>query len=327
MKPEKQKSKIKLHLYKKKIEDNIAFFFKYFGKFDRIRFLTNNGLYAENIQNGETGRKIDVLVNEFFEVGTASDYVLFMQFIEQSLRDGRIPIIDRKSFQNASLYDENRTNTWEIFFEQPIGDITLDSITKEDDVRKVYVSRRTVPSIDLTKCNEPDICRYWRHVARKYARFNREKSEKLSELSSKLVSQNSLGVYVRMGYEQGKWAGHPKQPRMQMLISDIKNRMEEWRLTNIFLVHDIEETYEELEKAFPGMVSHVERKRPDYDSVNRIGGITFDMQIEKESDYLDEIYCLSKCNSVLGSNSSGMCMAFLLSEGFEHVYIYNLGSY
>mgnify|MGYP003295521120 CR=1 FL=1 len=60
-------------------------------------------------------------------VGTFSDYIVFLAYIEKAIQNNMIPIIDRKTNKNYFLSGPPNDNTWEYFFEQP-GGLALENI-------------------------------------------------------------------------------------------------------------------------------------------------------------------------------------------------------
>lgn len=311
----------------KKIYRNIKYLIKYFGKYDSIQSLETKIIKFETVNKGtKNGRKIDVLLNESTNLGTCADYIIFLAFIEQSIRNNRIPIIDRKTLQNLLINDKNKTNTWTLFFKQPYENIDYNN---EDDIRRVFVSG-DCNYISLSNCNDKDVINYWRQMALKYASFKPDIKNRLDIILKSYIPtpQKTLGVYIRMGYAQAKWKGHSKQPSINQIIEDIKIRLTEWNLEYVYIVHDVREVYEEIQKKLPeDKLIHIERKRPTYNDANIIEKLPFEDMVQREFDYLSEIYCFSKCNSIMGTKCSGVEMAFLLSNGFEHSYIYELGVY
>ena len=134
-------------------------------------------------------------------VGTFSDYIVFLHYIEKAIARDWLPIIDRKTSQNIVLSNYPDENTWEFFFEQPVMRSLDDIDYVHMKVQRCYTS--DMNSVSLLRCKNDVIIHYWRSIAKQYIRFNLVTQEYLSRLENELLqSSRVLGVAVREGYSK-----------------------------------------------------------------------------------------------------------------------------
>lgn len=280
-------------------------------------------------------RSIELLTRQETDVGVFSDYIAFLPAIECAIRKGHIPVVDRKTIHNAFLSNYEDANTWEFYFEQPC-DIGLDDLnTNSDEIVRSYASAN-VP-VSLSDCRDEATVQYWRQFARRYIRFTPELRQQLAETERALFPAGArvLGVSIREGYTKlfqmnsSIAAGHPFQASTEQVLSDAAKRLEQWDCDRLLVTCQTEETIELFRRKFGERCLYVERPRYTFEELPEGGqakqAIRQVDQRQHELDYIREIYLLSRCTSFLCSRNSGSEAAFIMSEGYEHFYCYELG--
>ena len=138
-------------------------------------------------------------------------------------------------------------------------------------------------------------------------------------------SKNILGVKIRgTDYVKKRPRGHSVQPNVDQVISDVKNFDLKYNYDFIFFASE-----DELikKKFIPEFKDKLKILNPDDDRYM----IKFrDKQYEHLNyvkNYLFNILILSKCLDLISSASSGAVGIIILTKGFRHFLIYNLGFY
>ncbi len=284
-----------------------------------------------------TGKKsVMVLLRGNTNVGTFSDYIVFLRVIEHAVEKNYIPVIDRKSVKNGFFPAKDDINTWEVFFEQPLN-ISLEDISNLN--AQVYINHipSRVEPVSLMHCKDMEIVNYWRSVARRYIRFNSKTKTYIEEKKRILIEgKRTLGVAVREGYiklnltEPEKIHNHPRQPEVYKLVEYVEEYMEKWKCTHIFFTCQTVDTEKIFKKRFGNKAICVERNRKTFEELPE--GVTIcrikgDNAYENELGYITEVYLLSQCTSFLCSENSGAEAAFIMSNGYENFKCINIGTY
>lgn len=138
-------------------------------------------------------------------------------------------------------------------------------------------------------------------------------------------SKNILGVKIRgTDYVKKRPRGHSVQPNVDQVISDVKNFDLKYNYDFIFFASE-----DELikKKFIPEFKDKLKILNPDDDRYM----IKFrDKQYEHLNyvkNYLFNTIILSKCLDLISSRCIGATGIILLSKGFRHLIIYNLGVY
>lgn len=287
--------------------------------------------YQNEGGNYEPGKRKVLIVQRLNDiVGTFSDYIVFLHYIERAAERNMIAIIDRQTNKNYFLQAPPDVNTWEIFFEQPmdlsIKDVDFDNMA----VQRCFAS--DLCSVSLLRCDNEAAINYWRGVALKYIRFNQNTLQHLLEWKTKILSDKRvLGVSVREGYElwfsgkAGIGKGHALQASLEQVINDVIEYLEQWNCQYVFVTCQKEETLQQFKDVFSDKVLFYPRERKMIDGLAAHSVRNFDEEKRNELDYISEIYLLSNCTSFLCSENSGSEAAFIMSSGYEHFYCYDCG--
>ncbi len=255
--------------------------------------------------------------------------------IDEAKKKGYIPIVDMQNDFNIYLKTDKigRENAWEYYFRQPSG-YTLDDIK---DSRNVIIGSGAVPemfpyldvSFLMGKTGELE---YWRKTVRE--------NIVLSDTAKKLIDKEYralfdagdkvLGVKCRgTDYSAGKPKNHPIQPTPLQMLSKAEEIFEEQKCTKVFLSTEDVEFYKVFKERFKDRL--ITNKT---DFLVYQGGSMGKEEYGQENggydagmEYLISTMLLAKCSCLCAGCVSGTVAALLLTEGYEYVYLFDLGIY
>lgn len=266
-----------------------------------------------------------------------------------------VPVIDMQTHFYPLIHNENEEgmsiNAWEHYF-MPISEYSMDEVLLS---KNVILSRGvTIPSgtlfFDETDISE-EIIKEWVSVDKKFFKLRPELQTRFDNKRSKLLNDKRvLGIMVREGYmvlaegrdnhskyylEHPGIEGHPVQPSIGELCKKIATLLSEWRCDYLYVVCETSFILDWLEERFPGKVLSTGRKR------HQVSELSLDTymkshenfskdysMLESNYDYLEEVYILSKCTSLIAGKCSGSIVASLWNEAkYEHLEIFNKGLY
>lgn len=266
-------------------------------------------------------------INE--NVGTYSDYIVFLAYIEHAVRNNMLPVIDRMTIKNFFLSGKSMDNTWEFFFEQPMG-ISLQEATQGGyNIYRAYTA--DINAISLINCHEEMTIQYWRAFAKKYIRLNQETMSHVKAYEDKILAgKRVLGIALREGYKvcfNNTHIGrnHAFQMDADNMIPIAKEKMLEWNCDSVFLTCQADESVAKFRESFGDKLIIYERKRGIVDGKPAHSQRTQEEERKNELDYITEMNLLSKCCCLLCSQNSGTEAAFIMSDGFEHFECIDIG--
>lgn len=145
-------------------------------------------------------------------------------------------------------------------------------------------------------------------------------------------SNNVLGVKIRgTDYITMKFRNHPIPPKLDDVISDVKNMILKYKYDWVFIASEDERIKERFIKTFIGKIKYLNSKNKiNYDFNSReiiIKNKNVIGNIEYAKNYLMNIYILTKCTDIVMTRGSGGAGIIILTEGFRNSLIYNLGEY
>ena len=256
--------------------------------------------------------------------------------IDYAIKHNYIPVIDMKNYYNCYLEDDEIgvVNSWERLFDQPL-DIGLD---------EAYNGRCVILSEGCPISPRPDDdmeffnningrLDYWNSLAHKYIRVRKDILNEIEVERSSLFSSSdkTLGVLARgTDYLSLKPFGHPVQPEPQQILEKVKAVFEEGKYTKIFLATEDKSIQGLFEEAFGDIVVSNKREYVDYvegQSVTKSSINRDNDRFLRGKEYLTTILILSKCDGIIAGRTSGTVGAFLLSDGYDYSYVYDLGRY
>lgn len=253
-----------------------------------------------------------------------------------AVHNNMIPIVDLKHYKNPYFKDgrEYKDNVWEYFFSQPYG-ISLEDIKEEDNVFISYNTFATnkACSFPVSKLpispQDPLIAEY-----KKYLNFNSEiKTYLNNEFENKIGSEkNVLGIICRgTDYFSLQPYCHPIQPKPQDIIIKTKQLLKEYNIDKIYLATEDDNIYKMFIDQFGDIIiPNTQFKYSDippkkYLSQIKVNRPNHHYTLAKE--YLLSLYILSKCKYFIGGRTSGTSLVYLMTDGFDYEYIWELGYY
>ena len=289
--------------------------FNFFSKkqFDRIPYIIRNGAYGSGLF-------------AYFKVNLGG--------IAFADKNNFIPVIDMKNYQNTYLYDDEvkHVNSWEYYFEQP-GNISLEdalSCKKYILGRNAMIYERKLSESAELFYNYDGELDFWRKLCKKYIRFKPEVIERLKILQDRTAGKKILGLLVRgTDYTSLKPAGHPIPPTAEQAISKAQEVMQEKNFDAIYLATEDKNILLKFQKIFGDKLILPDTEYVNYDYTNPkllYNYITNDKYL-RGLEYLVSMLFLSKCQGLITSMTAGSLGVMCLSEGFEYLYVFDLGYY
>ena len=269
------------------------------------------------------------------QCGFFSFYIVHLGCINKTLSLGYIPIVDLQSFPNVyNGNDTSKNNPWELFFYQPYN------YTLED----VKENARYVINYECTACEyrpdevnmyyNQDSINFWHDFAKKYIPVKNEIMKEVNDIMKELFgdSKNILGVKMRgTDYTAWKPPGHSIPPKVEQVIEDVKLMDKEYNYDFIFFSTEDELIRKEFVPNFgtklktlnPNIKINYNYTEKDFINLNKnING-----NLEYIKNYILNTIILSKCVDIVTNRCSGTAGIFILTDGFRHSKIYNLGQY
>ena len=143
-------------------------------------------------------------------------------------------------------------------------------------------------------------------------------------------SKNILGVKIRgTDYLSQKPKDHPIPPKVEQVISDVKEMDKIYKYDYIFFASEDEIIKYKFKSEFKYKVKLLNPNVFVEYNYNIKSPISLNKKIignlEYIKNYLLNILILSKCLDIVTSKGSGAAGIFILTNGFRHIKIYNLG--
>lgn len=255
--------------------------------------------------------------------------------IDEALKHGYIPIIDMQNSMNIYLKKEEieKVNAWEFYFRQPF-DITLNDIKKS---KNVIIGSGAVPQmfpymdVDFLMGKDGEI-EYWRQLAHDYIKLNNVAQNAVNDKYQELFSAEDriLGIKCRgTDYLNGKPKNHPVQPSVEQVLDKAKEMFKQYHCTKVFLATEDITYYRVLKEYFGDAL--VTNK---VDFLEYHGGSAGREQYERGKNPFDEgmeylvtTMLLARCNCLCAGRVSATVGALLFTEGYEAIYLFDLGMY
>lgn len=258
-----------------------------------------------------------------------------------ALEQGYIPVVDLKHYQNQ-YFKDNRTfqdNTWDYFFEQPFN-IRLEDIPSDADV--IISDNVLIPDYDYAlfpyhlpvegESEDVQIIKL-KNNYKKYFRINPQTMRYLEDSYKNLLGDEKsvLGILCRgTDYLSLKPQWHPIQPNPEDVLKKAKELYQKHNYKKIYLATEDKKIYDMFKREFGNIL--VDNNQYRYsDTENKY---LTDITVNRENhnynlakEYFQSVYILSKCKYFIGGRTSGTIAAWLMSEGWEYNYIWELGNY
>jgi len=245
------------------------------------------------------------------------------------------PVVDMKSYKNAYLYDDEvgHINAWEYYFEQPENISLEDALSSQKYIVGPDSVMHDWPSFNTSDFyyNRDGVLDYWRKYCRKYIKFKPEVLEKLKTLQEKTKGKKILGVSVRgTDVVAKKPHAHPIPPTPEQAIEKVQEVLSEKNFDAVYLATEDKNILKKFQDAFGEKLITFEQDYLDYDPNEWVTAQFTDRKNDRYLrglEYLVSKLMLAKCQGFIASISSGSMGAMCLSEGFEYLYVFDLGVY
>ena len=248
--------------------------------------------------------------------------------------EGYVPIIDIKSYPNVfNGFNTSKNNYWETFFEQPF-DYTLEEVLQNGKNIVNITFDDCQPRPDFLIFYNSPIRNFWYNFANKYLRIKKELIDLSKKIEYKLFknSKNILGVLTRgTDYLSLRPKGHPIPPNISDLIKDVKEMDDKYKYDYIFFTTEDETFRDKFASSFSKKVKQLRpKKRIDYDYLKK-DFINKNINIQGSEEfnkiYLLNIIILSDCLDLITARCSATTGLFVLTTGYRHIKIYELGEF
>ena len=174
---------------------------------------------------------------------------------------------------------------------------------------------------------------YWREICKKYIRYTKPVLDNLAHMEEKYSGKKILGVLARgTDYVVCKVHDHPVQPEPEDMISKVKEVMRTEGFDYVYLATEDKRILAKFQDAFGEKLLQPECEYVDFDynSTKWLSDYSIDRKNDKYLrglEYLVSILFLSRCKGFVTSMTSGSQAVMYLSEGFDYLYVFDLGLY
>ena len=296
----------------------------------------NFGLsFEQKIKNYQNKRFSIIRRLECTNCGFFSLYMVYLGCILKYVTEGRIPIVDLQSYQN--VYNKGNSlkkNPWELFFYQPYN-YTLDEVKKYANHAKYsHCTSGFYRPNERNIYNRTDKIAYWHNFSNTYIPVRNEIMNEAKIIMKELFgnSRNILGVKVRgTDYVTRKSFRHSIQPQIEQVIFDVKEMDSKYNYDFIFFSTEDELIKNKFVPEFKNKIKLLNpnitleynfKKRTMINSYPKING-----NLDYLKNYILNIIILSKCLDLVTSRCNGAAAIFIISNGFRHTKVYDLGEY
>lgn len=269
-----------------------------------------------------------------------------MGWVKYSLENGFTLLVDTSVGVNPYL--EDNENTWELYYQQPMIDESVDNAFVERIKRNKnysfapyynregltyvkYVPRWLIKSfrpqihfpqnIDFVK--DESALKYWEGIYDKYIKLQPEVQKYVDQEYDEILKDSGkvLGVLIRgSGYRKAKPYNHHIQPEMEEVIEKIDEFQENYGWDYIYLATEEEKYEKQLKEIYHGKI--LTNKR-EYDEGNSERS-----RHQAGLEYLSSMYLLSKCDMLIAGLCGGSQAAILMNQHqYSHLYVFDIGKY
>lgn len=274
---------------------------------------------------------------------------------------GFIPLIDYEFAYNFQQYNLGKENDWESIFEQPItvrealdkdfvfvdrfGVIEyLNKMCKDinGDRNDCWLHARQDNWREYYANVNPYVKKYWilkKDICDEYRRIWDSKIRSNDKVLGIALREEFSTDVKKLDEEIEIYNNHPAVPSIEETLRIVKDYMEKWQCDKIFLSTQYKESLELFLKEWEqDKIVYVERVRINMDFLLECPSNIWDMSekeyydyshtIESEErqetqrQYVEEVFCLSKCDYFIGAVCSASIAALSLNGGkYKDIYI------
>lgn len=248
------------------------------------------------------------------------------------MESGYKPIIN---ILPSSDYYEEKSNLWEMFFEQPFGKGADEIGTEKCRVCPIPTYAVKIGMYDVLDDKKFSI---WNKIIGRLVIPNSKTQGYFDEEYNRILKgKRTVGCVVRgTDYTKLKPKGHPKQPEIDELKDKLKSYIDTGKYEYIYLATEEKKISDMIKDAFPGVV--LENKRQYFDEQyfgNKDSDMVSKVHFDRENDdylkmleYMSSINLVSKCNALVTGLCGGSEMAvYWNSAKYEDKYVFDKGKY
>lgn len=270
-------------------------------------FLCDRSIHGGDI-NGDNTFLIIGALDPILGLGNIIESVLGS--ITYAKKHGMIPVVDMQNTKNQYLKDEllGKHNAWEDFFE-PVSGYKLDDVYRSKNIVLTGI-------VGHIECNM------------NYKDISLNKRVKsyidLEYMNLFPQSEKVLGVVYR-GTDYNVAFGHTLPMTINDYIKYVDSYLIKIGYEYIFLATEVEEATVEFKNYFAEKVFFTSQKRYSMHERRWLSLIHFERENDeylKGLEYLTVLELLSRCNSLVGTNTGGVRAAILMNgNNYEHTEI------
>lgn len=265
--------------------------------------------------------------------GILNNWIEVVRKIEYANQKGYVPIVDFLHYPREIVMSEEKNreiNAWDYYFEQPQKEYSLEEVYKSKNVILSF-GMDVYDQIGWPTYLDDKACEKYHEYYKRYAGFNERMQNYLEQEEEKYIPNNKkiLGVSMRRELEYGNLMKdpfyteniqHQPQTSLEDTETKIQKYMREFSCDCFLFVCDDEETCEYIKKKYKDTVIVYDRPRNKFFIDGKPNNKLNEIDTETRTlGYLTETYLLSKCNSMIGINTSSVTMACIINgNSFEH---------
>lgn len=249
---------------------------------------------------------------------------------------GYIPVVDMQNYYNTYITqnDVEKINSWDYYFKQPCGYNMNDIMHSKNIIISGLGSSENNPNpLD----SEGFIT--WQKYSHKYLMLSDKAETEINKREEEMFhGRRILGVLCRgTDYIATKPKEHPVQPGIMAMLEKACEVMQQQSCEAIYLATEDETIFEKFREKFGERLLTVSNKRYKDTGNHNINEISDSAEekstdprgdkYKKGMDYAVTIGLLSRCQCLVAGQTSGTTGALLLTEGYDYVYLFNLGVY
>lgn len=282
----------------------------------------------------------------------ARAYIFIAEYAESKGMYPLIDIEDKADFEKGIL---GQDNMWELVFEQEnIQEILKENVTilvSGIDEMEMYLPETCSdinhdPSDWHIHAKGSNWREYYRNIHKyveKYWIINAITREENNELEMFFKEEKILGVSLREDFSEEYFVllksdelkevfrHHPLGPNVNEIMEIVKEYLEQWHCTKIFLATLYKDSISRFEEQFPGQIIYIKRERFIMAEAVKLAekiwiGDIDDTQRKRDNvrkkEYAKETILLSRCSHFIGAKSGGTIAALMLNGGeYEDIRI------
>lgn len=265
------------------------------------------------------------------EEGLLSYYLRTLELVYSACKKGYIPFVDNQNYRTQYSMDKKikgTKNAWEYYFEQPC-EYTLDEIYQSKNV--IFSGWNLSRKEKYLKKIEFNSDKERVEFIERYLDVKPYIKEIVEQQMSQWKADAVLGVFLRgTDYVALKPKGHPIQPSVDEIDTEITNFIKKFRVDKIFLATEDASIFNFFKEKYGEKIIS-----SDYNFIENYDGKDYLVNYKEKKDmyedglnYLVKMLCLAQCDYLISSLASGSIYAILKNQGlYKEKIVYDKGVY